>query len=286
MCFFCLFLLFFFSNLSDVVGGTCSVRSSHLVELVFLSSGVPPSYPTRYPITVRSGDVNMDGAPDLLIPLDFGSKRTGVQSDPGAGGILGHLQFVLDLPVRTTHWLRSFFNVASASSSSPSRRATGKQRIQRVDEALPQVSSDTEGDATASEEPLTAGETGVEVVSSSSRMTLWLNVDCTPALCSQAAVDANRHTFVYSADGFSSIEQIPGAFAAAWADMSDSGSLDAFVLSMDTLSVGPGGLPPMKIASFSNALDSDAYFLTTMGENGVCPAWCSTGEKFPSPKVC
>jgi len=33
-----------------------------------------------------------------------------------------------------------------------------------------------------------------------------------------------------------------------------------------------------------NNFFNDAFFLKTMGSNGVCPGWCPSGDKFPSPK--
>jgi hypothetical protein len=37
-----------------------------------------------------------------------------------------------------------------------------------------------------------------------------------------------------------------------------------------------------------NNFEEDAYFLTTLVSNGVCPAWCpdTWPSKFPDPKVC
>jgi hypothetical protein len=37
--------------------------------------------------------------------------------------------------------------------------------------------------------------------------------------------------------------------------------------------------------AIKNDNSEDAYFLTTLGLNGLCPAWCPAGAKFPSPKV-
>ena len=34
-----------------------------------------------------------------------------------------------------------------------------------------------------------------------------------------------------------------------------------------------------------NNFFNDAFFLKTLSSNGVCPAWCKSGTKFPSPKV-
>jgi len=41
---------------------------------------------------------------------------------------------------------------------------------------------------------------------------------------------------------------------------------------------------PPRIVSVFNNYQLDAFFLKALGLNGVCPAWCSGPNKFPSPK--
>jgi len=41
--------------------------------------------------------------------------------------------------------------------------------------------------------------------------------------------------------------------------------------------------PPVLSTCIKNNYNDDAYFLTTLASNGVCPAWCP-GTRFPNPK--
>eukprot|EP00163_Fabomonas_tropica_P000077 TRINITY_DN1006_c0_g1_i11.p1 TRINITY_DN1006_c0_g1~~TRINITY_DN1006_c0_g1_i11.p1 ORF type:complete len:118 (+),score=27.54 TRINITY_DN1006_c0_g1_i11:237-590(+) len=42
--------------------------------------------------------------------------------------------------------------------------------------------------------------------------------------------------------------------------------------------------PLATIQAVFNNYYTDAFFVKTMGLNGVCPAWCKSGSKFPKPK--
>ena len=42
---------------------------------------------------------------------------------------------------------------------------------------------------------------------------------------------------------------------------------------------------PPRIETIYNNFENDAFFLKTLGLNGVCTEWCPTAPKFPSPKV-
>jgi hypothetical protein len=42
---------------------------------------------------------------------------------------------------------------------------------------------------------------------------------------------------------------------------------------------------PPRIETVYNNFANDAFFLKTLGLNGVCTEWCPTSPKFPSPKV-
>lgn len=67
-------------------------------------------------------------------------------------------------------------------------------------------------------------------------------------------------------------------YAAAFFDLDEDGVVDMFVLADN----------PPRIETVYNNFENDAFFLKTLGLNGVCTEWCpkSAGPKFPSPKVC
>ncbi len=116
---------------------------------------------------------------------------------------------------------------------------------------------------------------------------------CTAALCSQAATDRGLFTFIpsthvsttsiFSKDVSSSeglTTTFKNAYAAAFIDVGNTGNLDLLVLYSDATAS-----PAVYAQVHENVLTEDAYFLTTLGSNGVCEAWCSgqMGD-FPTPK--
>jgi len=94
---------------------------------------------------------------------------------------------------------------------------------------------------------------------------LWVNVHNS---------NNNRRGFTKVDGGVDDLEEIPYAFAAAFFDLDEDGMLDIFVLADN----------PPRIETVYNNFENDAFFLKTLGLNGVCPEWCTTGDKFPSPK--
>jgi len=66
-------------------------------------------------------------------------------------------------------------------------------------------------------------------------------------------------------------------------DFGENGILDIIVLVDDMLDpIEPTS--SKSIHAVYNNYFNDAYFFKTLGSNGVCNAWCSSGPKFPSPK--
>jgi len=112
---------------------------------------------------------------------------------------------------------------------------------------------------------------------------IWRSVPCSISLgCTQEAVARGnirtyqRTTFLMPAHDPEAIRPI---YAAAFVDNDNRGSLDVLLLNTHSNENGKDGA-----LMYKNNLNYDAYFLTVMGTNGVCPAWCSQGREFPKPK--
>lgn len=103
---------------------------------------------------------------------------------------------------------------------------------------------------------------------------LWQNVPCTVALCGSDATDNGLRTFQVVSDGTDALTNIANATSATFFDFDENGALDIIVLCEET----------KKVHMVYNNFFNDAYFLKTLGSNGVCNAWCSNGQKFPDPK--
>lgn len=110
------------------------------------------------------------------------------------------------------------------------------------------------------------------------RIELWENVACTPATCSPDAVVAGRRTFQpISASLVGDLLSINGAFAAAAFDLDETGRLDMIVLTENKTTNQFG------IGAVFNNFFNDAYFLKTLGLDGVCTINCGI-TKIPDPK--
>jgi integrin alpha FG-GAP repeat containing protein 1 len=102
--------------------------------------------------------------------------------------------------------------------------------------------------------------------------------------CSATATDMKRRTFKITTEGTAALSDVRDVVAAAFVDIDQVGTLhivaarDPALWDPSGTAAGPG------IAVVFNDFDNDAYFLKTVGLNGVCPAWCKTGPKFPDPK--
>eukprot|EP01102_Stenamoeba_stenopodia_P008785 TRINITY_DN2564_c0_g1_i4.p1 TRINITY_DN2564_c0_g1~~TRINITY_DN2564_c0_g1_i4.p1 ORF type:complete len:629 (-),score=105.35 TRINITY_DN2564_c0_g1_i4:1706-3592(-) len=112
---------------------------------------------------------------------------------------------------------------------------------------------------------------------------LWENIPCTEDLCGNDATEANHRTFQFvNDDTTSALGNITNAYAATFIDLDEDGSLDILVLVDSALN---GTKPGHKtIAALYNNIYVDAYFLKTLGLNGVCVSWCEGGVSFPDPK--
>ncbi len=216
----------------------------------FLSqAGLPP-------LSLRLGDYNLDGFPDLLVPL------------------------VKGVDVNAT--VRSF----------PHSLAEERYLIDRPNDIL----SSLWGGGSDVLDRLPPGEVVI---------TLWRNVPCTVELCGHEATKRRRRTFAHViGDELSSLHQIRSPFAAAFFDLDESGRADLIVLSdphrVTQTPKKPRSSQSLKEAKaeddfrpatssaisllFSN-LYNDAFFLKTLGLNGLCSAWCPPpSPQFPSPR--
>jgi integrin alpha FG-GAP repeat containing protein 1 len=72
---------------------------------------------------------------------------------------------------------------------------------------------------------------------------------------------------------------VRGVYAATFFDLGDNGMLDVLLAARR-----PENASEHRIVALENEQSVDAFFLTTLGLNGVCQAWCPSGARFPSPK--
>jgi integrin alpha FG-GAP repeat containing protein 1 len=100
--------------------------------------------------------------------------------------------------------------------------------------------------------------------------------------CSREAGQLGRRTFAVTTTGMADVFALADTTMVSFVDLDESGKLDLFVASDPRVFGKSQGMPRMHF--FYNNFDRDAFFLKVLGLNGVCPAWCSVGPKFPSPK--
>ncbi|KAJ3160679.1 hypothetical protein HDU86_000438 [Geranomyces michiganensis] len=114
--------------------------------------------------------------------------------------------------------------------------------------------------------------------SSSTAVRLLESVSCGSKTCSAAADDAGRRAFELVDHGVAALTVAGGSenVVATFMDLDEDGTLDVLV----------GVLVNGKFRTHAilNNFYNDAFFLKALVSNGVCPAWCPTGDKFPSPK--
>jgi integrin alpha FG-GAP repeat containing protein 1 len=113
-------------------------------------------------------------------------------------------------------------------------------------------------------------------------LSLWRNAACDDSTCGAAATAAGRRTFARvdeSDPAFSVLVSIENAFSGGFFDINEQGAVGILVNSE-----GASGAASNTIDVLFNNLEADSLFLKAIGLNGVCPAWCATGAKFPSPK--
>jgi len=110
---------------------------------------------------------------------------------------------------------------------------------------------------------------------------VWQNVKCEPSNSNGLCPHSSARSFVPIWQDMEALTSISNAYAAAFFDLDENGMPDVLILTDDALST-PGGRRHIR-AVFNN-FQNDAFFLKTLGLNGVCVAWCEEGPKFPHPK--
>lgn len=96
---------------------------------------------------------------------------------------------------------------------------------------------------------------------------LWENVPCTESLCGPEATSSNRRTFQQMTNGVNALSDVKGSYVAAFFDFDEDGVLDILTLS-EKVSEKDSSVTPTINAVFNNFFN-DAFFLKTMGLNGV-----------------
>eukprot|EP00475_Leptophrys_vorax_P005129 TRINITY_DN1307_c0_g1_i2.p1 TRINITY_DN1307_c0_g1~~TRINITY_DN1307_c0_g1_i2.p1 ORF type:complete len:655 (-),score=145.73 TRINITY_DN1307_c0_g1_i2:1190-3154(-) len=104
------------------------------------------------------------------------------------------------------------------------------------------------------------------------------NVPCDSEMCSSDAIGAGRRYFQkMSAQDSGDLESIQNVFGGGFFDLDDDGTQDIVLLVQDPTT-------GQKSSVFLvNNFNDDAFFLKSIGLNGVCPSHCS-GTAFPDPK--
>jgi integrin alpha FG-GAP repeat containing protein 1 len=127
---------------------------------------------------------------------------------------------------------------------------------------------------------------------------LWFNVPCPSGsgsgagpqpheegiMCAAEAQGHGRRVFsAHNDEANNVLSSVPGAFAgAAFFDIGDNGEMDIIFSALAPNGPDAG---TYSTHAFVNNFNEDAYFLTTIASNGVCPAWCASEPRFPTPKA-
>ncbi|KAI8907014.1 hypothetical protein DFJ77DRAFT_514148 [Powellomyces hirtus] len=115
------------------------------------------------------------------------------------------------------------------------------------------------------------------LVTTTSGVRLLRSIPCTTSLCSKAATDADKRAFQMVKEGADVlIKTGEQNVVATFLDLDEDGTLDVLV------GVRVNGV--FRTRAILNNYYNDAFFLKALVSNGVCPAWCPSGDKFPSPK--
>mmetsp|Transcript_30481 Transcript_30481/g.85328 ORF Transcript_30481/g.85328 Transcript_30481/m.85328 type:complete len:466 (-) Transcript_30481:1839-3236(-) len=183
------------------------------------------------PLQLRVGDFNLDGFPDILVPLIRVTAGADLRdAPPAAAGRSGPLRGLLG-------------DVMSGSGAEPPERR----------------------------------DTAVGTV----EMSLWQNVPCMTQLCSNTAIRLRRRSFAHvTGDEVQQLRALDNPFAAAFFDIDETGTPDVMVLSEGI----PEDPTRRRIHFLANNMHNDAFFLKTLGLNGLCTSWCSGPVKFPDPR--
>ncbi|KAI9092668.1 hypothetical protein DFS34DRAFT_632718 [Phlyctochytrium arcticum] len=114
-----------------------------------------------------------------------------------------------------------------------------------------------------------------DILASTTKGTRLLrSVPCDRGSCTLHAVSAGRRTFELIDTG--SLLQSSSVAAASFLDLDEDGTLDILTSSNE------GGT--FRIKAYFNNFYHDAFFLKALVTNGVCPEYCPSGERFPSPR--
>ena len=241
------------------------------------------------PLTVRVGDYNLDGFPDILIPL---VKEKAVASAPTPNLVrssVSNQKHVL-LSIQEEQRQESFLISQNMSHGLEYAKATGQSAHHGAGSYLDMTPRSPTVDSLLREDEVLEGQ----IV-----MTLWRNVPCTDQLCGEEADDRGRRTFVrVLGSEVDALHRVRNPFTAVFFDLDETGSADIIVLSDQLLS--HSSKKPMKgskeeakdlratkgrsVAVLYNNLYNDAFFLKALGLSGLCTAWCPGVTRFPDPK--
>ncbi|KAJ3025050.1 UNVERIFIED_CONTAM: T-cell immunomodulatory protein, partial [Siphonaria sp. JEL0065] len=116
---------------------------------------------------------------------------------------------------------------------------------------------------------------------SKSYIRLLQSIPCTKTLCSKTEVLDHHRYYKLATTGMDEINNMDGIkIGAVFFDLNEDGALDLFVLTKDK----SGSKKQQHVSAFQNNFYSDGFFLKSLVLNGVCPAWCKNGVRFPDPK--
>eukprot|EP01119_Soliformovum_irregulare_P011411 TRINITY_DN2849_c1_g3_i4.p1 TRINITY_DN2849_c1_g3~~TRINITY_DN2849_c1_g3_i4.p1 ORF type:complete len:696 (-),score=204.75 TRINITY_DN2849_c1_g3_i4:12-1883(-) len=94
---------------------------------------------------------------------------------------------------------------------------------------------------------------------------LWVNEACTLQYCTQQAIDSGRRYFTRVGEGVDDLTAIKNPYATTFIDLDENGILDVLVLGNST----ENSTNSQTIHAIYNNFFNDAFFLKTMGLNGV-----------------
>ncbi|KAJ3055510.1 hypothetical protein HK097_010285 [Rhizophlyctis rosea] len=106
---------------------------------------------------------------------------------------------------------------------------------------------------------------------------LLKSVPCSVDICGAKAVESGRRGVEDVVLGTEAVRGVSGkVVGGGFLDLDEDGTLDVLVFTIES--------GKFRTHAFYNNFYNDAFFLKALVSNGVCPAWCPEGEKFPDPK--
>jgi len=121
------------------------------------------------------------------------------------------------------------------------------------------------------------------LVPTNNTIQLWRNIP-NPIVQPIDDIQYPTRNFMLQIEGATSLMATSNPLTATFFDLDETGILDIIVISSNNSNANYYNTSDYFLTAFMNSYFIDAFFLKTIGLNGICPAFCDTNPKFPNPK--